>query len=150
MNTIPVALFSERASAEMVRARLSQASIPAELHDEAGLQRFWFVSRGEAGVRVEVPADQFERSEQLLVDWEAGDGVLSGAIHCPECRSMLIEYPQVTRKSVLTNIAMGLSSKVGLIEKEYYCQECHFTWPRDGRNTSPARANGAPFYFIRP
>src|SRR6266850_978422 len=148
MNRTSVALFNDRAKAAQIRERLAQAGISAEIH-QGRLEKLWFVNRAEAGVHLEVPSNQFERVEQLLVDWDATEGALHDAIHCPECRSLLVEYPQVTRKSVLTNVAMGLSAMLGLVEKEYYCQECHFTWPKEGKKPQPGRPNCAPYYFIR-
>jgi len=148
MNTIPVALFKGRAPAEPIRARLSEAGIPAEIHDELLLEKLWFVSKPKCCVRLEVPADQFEKGEQLLVEWDSKEGALHDAIHCPECGSLLVDYPQITRKSVMTNLAMGLAAELGLVEKQYYCQECHFTWPKEGKVPRPGRPNMAPYYFI--
>jgi|ERR1041385_581009 hypothetical protein len=148
MNRIPVALFTNRNVAEPIRARLTEAGIAAEIHDERGLERLWFVPKPKAAVRLDVPADQFERGEQLLVNWDSKEGALHDAIHCPECKSLLVQYPQLARKSVLTNLAMGLAAELGLIEKQYYCQECHFTWPKEGSVPRPGRPNMAPYYFI--
>jgi len=148
MNRIPVALFNSRTLAEPIQSRLSQAGIAAEIHDEPRLERLWFVSKPKAAVRLDVPSNQFERGEQLLVDWDAKEGALHDAIHCPECKSLLVEYPQIARRSVLTNLAMGLAAELGLVEKQYYCRECHFTWPREGKIPRPGRPNMAPYYFI--
>lgn len=148
MNRIPVALFNNRNLAEPIQSRLAQAGIGAEIHDEPGLERLWFISKPKAAVRLDVPANQFESSEQMLVDWDSKEGALHDAIHCPECKSLLVEYPQITRHSILTNLAMGLAAELGLVEKEYYCRECHFTWPREGRVPRPGRAHMAPYYFI--
>jgi len=149
MTRVPVALFNDRVPAEPIRDRLAQAGIAAEIHDEAGLEKLWFVPKTEALVRLEVPANQFEKGEQLLVEWDSQDGALHEAIHCPECKSLLVQYPQMTQKSVMTNVAMGLAAQFHLIEREYYCQECHFTWPREGKKARPSRPNCAPYYFIR-
>lgn len=148
MNTIPVALFRGREEAEPIQMRLNQAGIPAELHDELRFEKLWFVSKPNRCVRLEVPADQFEKGEQMLVNWDSQEGALHDAIHCPECGSLLVDYPQVTRKSVLTNLAMGLAAELGLVEKQYYCQECHFTWPKEGTVPRPGRPHMAPYYFI--
>ena len=50
--------------------------------------------------------------------------------------------------SLLTNLAMGLSAEVGLIERDYYCQQCHFTWPKEGPGPRRVRQHLAPHYFI--
>ena len=66
MERIRVALFSIRAEAYVIRQRLAQPGIEAELHDELGVARFWFVSRSAAGVRLEVAAAQAEQATQRL------------------------------------------------------------------------------------
>jgi hypothetical protein len=149
MNRIPIALFNDCAQAEPIQRRLAQAGIGAEIHDELRLEKLWFVSRPNCGVRLEVPAAQFERAEQMLVEWDASEGALHDAIHCPECKSLRVDYPQFTRKSLLTNLAMGVVANVGLMEKEYYCEDCHFTWPKEGAKPRRDRPNMAPYYFIQ-
>src|SRR5260221_5764787 len=109
MNRMSVALFSNRAKAEPIRQRMAQAGLPAEIHDELRMEKLWFVSKAEAGARVEVPAAQFERAEQFLLDWDAAEGALREAIKCPECRSLRVEYPQFARNSIMTNLGMGLA-----------------------------------------
>jgi hypothetical protein len=148
MNRIPVALFNERAGAEELGSRLRQAGVPAEIHDELRLEKLWFASKSSTGVRLEVPANQFERSAQLLIDWDIAGGALHGAIRCPECHSFRVHYPQFARHSLFTNLALGFLSTSGLIDKEYYCEDCHFTWPREGSRPRRARPHLAPHYFI--
>jgi hypothetical protein len=43
---------------------------------------------------------------------------------------------------------MGVVAKVGLMDKEYYCEDCHFTWPKEGTRPRRHRPNMAPYYFI--
>jgi hypothetical protein len=148
MSKISVAIFPNRAGAEPLRDRLAQFGIQAELHDELRLEKLWFVTKPQAGVRLEVPTQQFERAYQLLLDWDAAEGALRQAIRCPECKSMRVDYPQFTRKSLLPNIVMGLSAAVGLVEKDYYCEDCHYTWPKEGTKASVLRPHMAPYYFI--
>jgi hypothetical protein len=59
-----------------------------------------------------------------------------------------VDYPQFTRKSLLTNVAMGLIAELRLVEREYYCEDCHFTWPKEGNKRSAERPHIAPYYFI--
>jgi hypothetical protein len=143
-----VALFNDRPKAEPLRERLAQAGIPAEIHDELRLEKLWFACKTDCGVRLEVPASQFERAEDMLIEWDAKEGALRDAIHCPECGSLRVDYPQFTRKSLLTNLAMGVAANVGLMEKEYYCEDCHFTWPKVGTKPRRNRPHMAPYYFI--
>src|ERR1039457_6724780 len=92
MNRARVALFNDRAAAEPIRRRLLQAGIPAEIHEQLGLARLWFVSKRSAGVGVEVPGRLAETAHQLLRTWDNAEGALSGAIRCPECKSMRVDY----------------------------------------------------------
>src|SRR5689334_16886675 len=147
MNRIAIALFSDRAKAEPIQRRLRKEGIAAELHDELRLEKLWFVGKDHATVRLEVPTKQFERAEQLLIDWDASEGPTRDAIRCPECNSFRVDYPQFTRKSLLTNLAAGLAAEAGLMEKEYYCEDCHCIWPKDGKPRRQ-RPHMAPHYFI--
>jgi hypothetical protein len=138
MNTISIALFSHRSDAEPFQRRLSEAGIPGEIRDCASMN----------GAHIEVPADQFERAYKLMLDWDATEGGLPGAIRCPECRSLRVEYPQYTHKSALPNLLVGLLANIGAMRKEFYCHDCHFTWPKEGTKPSRVRPNMAPYYFI--
>ena len=148
MNRIPIALFSNRAQAEPIEQRLIAVGIAAETHDELRLEKLWFVPKNGAGLRLEVPADQFERAGQLLLDWDAAEGLMCEATRCPECKSLRVDYPQFAHNSMLTNLAVGLMTEVGLVEKDYYCQDCHYTWPKEGTQPRKNRPHMAPYYFI--
>ncbi len=145
---MPLALFSSRAKAEPIQQRLAAAGIPGEIHEELRLEKLWFVSRKSAGARIEVPADQFERAENLLLNWDAAEGALRDAIRCPECKSLRVEYPQAAHHSLLTNLGPGLLAQLGLVQRDYYCEDCHYTWPKEGTRARRQRPHEAPYYFI--
>ncbi len=140
-----MALFNSRAKAELIQHRLVRAGIEAQTAEKPRLARLWMVS--QAGVWVEVPAEQFERAEQLLLDWDGAEGALRDAIRCPECWSLRVLYPQFARHSVLTNLGLGMLSQFGLVERDYYCEDCHFAWPKEGPKAR-RRPHMAPYYFI--
>jgi len=140
---------SSRAAAEAISNRLVQAGLDARLSEGSWLQRQWFVRKGEAGISVEVPGDQFERAEKLLLAWDAAEGLLRDVIRCPECKSLRVQYPQFARHSSLTNVMLGLASALGIVEKEYYCENCHFTWPKEGTRSRRDQPELAPYYFIK-
>jgi predicted Zn-ribbon and HTH transcriptional regulator len=148
MNTIRVALFSSRTQAEPIQQRLAEAGIAAEIHEELGLQRFWFVSKRSAGARLEVAAKQLEQAKKLLSSWNITEGGLDHAIRCPQCKSLCVDYPQFAHNSVLTNMAAGLVAELGLVEKDYYCEQCHYTWPKEQTSPERKRLHMAPYYFI--
>lgn len=148
MNKIPVALYRDRAKAQLLQRRLVEAGFEATLNDKLRMRTLWFVSREKDDVRVEVPSEQFAPAENCLLDWGAAEGPLDGAIRCPECGSLRVQYPQYAQNSLLTNLAMGLLTELRAIEKDYYCEDCHFAWPRDGYRARRNRPHSAPFYFI--
>jgi hypothetical protein len=148
MNRIRVALFETPAQAEAVRARLVQAGVPAEIHDAPGLVRLWFVTRSAAGARLEVSVEHWEQATRLLDRWDGEEEALRWAIHCPECRSLQVDYPQFTDKSFLPNLAIGLIAELGLVEKAYYCEHCHWMWAKRSPRTRGQRAHLAPDYFL--
>ena len=42
-----------------------------------------------------------------------------------------LEYPQLTRKFLTPWLASVLFA-LKIFPKEFYCQDCHFTWPGEG------------------
>lgn len=148
MENMCVALFSNEQKAEPIRARLEKAGIHAKIPKGLELEKLWFVSKKQMGARIEVPGEEFERAEQMLLDWDETEGALREAIRCPECRSLRVGFPQAAQHSILTNLAMGVGAEVGLVEKDYYCEDCHFTWPRAGSRPRRDRPHMAPYYFI--
>src|ERR1700682_1534786 len=70
-------------------------------------------------------------SKKLMVEWEASDPEIGTAIRCPQCKSPRVEYPQLTRK-FLTPWLASILFALKIFPKEFYCQDCHFTWGKDG------------------
>lgn len=145
-NYVTIATFNDAAKAEPLKQRLEQAGIPALVQDDSMLERVWFVKEKLANVRVKVESRDYERALELLRQWDV-DGALRDAVRCPECKSPRVEYPQFTRKFFLPNL-VGLFASLGGTPKEFYCQDCHFTWPKEGKKLSVTRPNMAPYYFI--
>jgi hypothetical protein len=59
-----------------------------------------------------------------------------------------VEYPQFTRKSFIPNVLLGFAASIGMLEKDFYCQDCHYTWPKNAAKPVRARPHSAPSYFI--
>ena len=128
MNTITIATFNQVEPARPLQQRLENAGIHAVIRDESKLQNFVFESESLAGVRVAVSELDAERAGRLLAEWDAADHLLEQAVVCPECKSPQVEFPQITRK-FLTPALGGLLFKLHIAEKEFYCHNCHHTWP---------------------
>jgi hypothetical protein len=147
MSRTRIAFFSSRVDAEALCQALVRSGISARVQPEPLLGRLWFVPKAAAW-RLLVLPEQAEQAGKLLLNWEVSLASLNRAVRCPECNSPRVEYPQFTQKSLLTNLAMGLMAEVGLIERDYYCEDCHFTWPKEEAQPVRSRAHMAPNYFI--
>ena len=118
-----VATFNDREKAEKVKGKLVQAGIPAEVHDESKLQKFWFVSKPLAGEKVIVDEKDFDRACHTLEAKEQKEHLLEEEIRCPQCGSADVQYPQFTRKFMTTTMVEVLCF-LHLLDKEFYCKGC--------------------------
>jgi len=141
MKTMTVASFNERDQAQHLRERLAQAGIEAELFDESRLQKYWFLSKPHAAVKLRVEAPDFDRARELLNGLDEVENALHDAVRCPQCRSSRVEYPQFTRKFV-TPTFVEIFCFLHLMEREFYCEDCQFTWP-DHPVKNPAPWDGS-------
>jgi transposase-like protein len=89
------------------------------------------VKNHEACVTVDVDKRDYDKVCDLVRDWERGNGMMQNAVHCPQCGSPRIEYPQYTKKFVTPSFHLGLGIALGIIPKEFYCTECQYTWPSE-------------------
>lgn len=129
MNKVNVASFNELDDAEVVKQRLEKAGIHAEVYDESKLQRFWFLSEPFAGKKVRVSERDFDKAKEALDVLDAKEDVLNHAVRCPECGSPRVEYPAATKKFIGPTLVEIFATTVRAIDKEFYCENCHYTWP---------------------
>lgn len=148
MTRIRVALFPDHCAAEPARQRLAEVGIPARIHHEPGVARLWFVSTRNGGARLEVPAFYEEAAVKVLIEGDAATTLLGSAVRCPECGSLRVDYPQFTQKSLLTNLMLGVAAELRLLERDYYCEDCHCMWAKPEDKPRRARLHMAPNYFI--
>ena len=146
MSAIPLVHFMDAAKGVPLQRRLADAGISAQVRDTLYLEKLWFISKREAGARLEVSSKEFERACELLLEWDKEEA-LEGAVRCPHCRSFRVEYPQFTRKSFIPNVLLGFAATIGL-EKHFYFQDCHYTWPKNAGRPLRVRPHSAPSYFI--
>ena len=125
---VTIATFNEPAKAKELKARFQEAGVRADVHNEGPLQAVGFMSKPQANAKVLVEDSDFEQAQGLMIQWEETDPVIASAlIRCPQCGSSNIEYPQMTRK-FMTPAVVGLLCALKIIPKEFYCQDCHYTW----------------------
>jgi hypothetical protein len=125
MKTAIVATFNDREHAEPVLKHLSEAGLHAAVRDETRWQKA-HLSERLASVKIEVPENEFDAARAALKTCNPCE--LEQAVCCPECGSPDVDYPQVTRKFILPSLHT-LLFKLGIVEKEFYCNTCHATWP---------------------
>ena len=130
MEPVTILTFDEREQAEAACKRLEEAGFHPIVNDERKRQKHWLVSECLACCRVQVDKHEYARAEVLLEEWATlYPELLRGAVHCPECGSSEVEYPQFNRKFTLEPAVYALLTKVGLFEKKFYCHHCHYMWP---------------------
>lgn len=128
-QTMTVATFNDAAPAEALKDKLLEAGLHAEVLDESGTQALMgLTTQPRAHMRVRVRKAEFEQAEALLKEWDAKEGVMREAVRCPSCGSSRVEYPQFSRKAAYSAVVSVLAA-VHIVPREYYCQNCQFTWP---------------------
>lgn len=128
MKDMTIASFNQRDQAAQLAARLEKAGISCEVFDESKLQKYWFLSPPHAAVKLRVEAGDFDRARALLSGLDAIEDALHDAVRCPQCGSSRVEYPQFTRKFVTPSF-VEIFCFLHLLEREFYCEDCQFTWP---------------------
>jgi hypothetical protein len=130
MKSVPLASFNERDFAVRLCQQLERTGVAAVIHDESKLERFWFMSEPLAAFHVEVSQPDFLAARQRVQEWERSSDIMQRAVRCPECNSFRVEFPQIPRK-FLSPVVMGVLMLLKILPREYYCIDCHFTWPKE-------------------
>jgi predicted RNA-binding Zn-ribbon protein involved in translation (DUF1610 family) len=127
-QTLTIATFHEAPPAEALKDRFIEAGFHADMTDDAGAQRIFLLSpHPRANFHVHVRKEEFDVARQRLQEWEK-DGMLDEAVRCPQCGGSRIEYPQFSRRTA-ESMVFALLTAAHLIPREYYCEDCQFTWP---------------------
>jgi hypothetical protein len=128
MNPVTVATFNTQPAAEKVRDRLQSHGIPAKVSDQRAFQRIWFLAKPYGSVHLNVPKDNLQQTTELLADWQEHEEALSEALRCPQCGSLRVEYPQMTRKFALPTLIAHSLVLFGVMQHDFYCTECQHVW----------------------
>ena len=129
---VTIATFDEPAKAKHLKKRFDEAGVRADVHNEQA-QILAAGSDRHANAKVLVEEQDFGKANQLLTEWEGTDAQIAGAIRCPQCKSPRIQYPQLARKfPIMAWLHAAILFKLKIFPKEFYCEDCHYTWGRDG------------------
>ena len=128
---VTIATFDDPAKAKHLKKRLQDSGLKADVHNEGRLQAVATMSTPHANAKVLVEEEDFPAANKLMTEWEETDPDIGAAIRCPQCKSPRIEYPQMTRKFMTPWLA-SIMFALKIFPKEFYCQDCHFTWGKEG------------------
>lgn len=127
-QSFTVASFNTKAPADKLAARLREAGFKADVFDESGEQKWLLLNlEPKAHMRVRVPKEEADRALHTLKEWDAADGAMGEAVRCPQCGSSRIEYPQFSRRTLMSALPAAAAA-AGIIERQYYCEACGNTW----------------------
>ena len=137
---ISVASFDEHEEAQTLADRLLAEGFDATMQNDSA-EQFWkfYNMHPRAHCHVRVPKGVVDAALRRLSELDAAEGILKSAVRCPECRSSQVEYPQFSRGTIVGALP-SIAAAAGIIERQFYCSACHFTWPpaEDPVDTVPA------------
>lgn len=129
--------FDEIEPAEKLAERMREAGLTAEIRDDSGEQKWkMFNLSPRAHIQVVGPERDADIAFTKLTEWDKADGALAEAVRCPECGSTRIEYPQFSRRTIMGAWPAALAA-AGVIEKDFYCNSCQYTWPAEPPKPEP-------------
>lgn len=151
MEPVTILTFEEAEQAQAACKQLEHAGLHPIIEDDGKRQKRWLVGECHACYHVQVDKGEHALAQQILDAWgEAHAEILRDAMHCPECGSSEIEYPQYNRKFKLEPAVVAMLAKVGLVEKQFYCRHCQYMWPLSEKVDTPRDILGWPRKEERP
>ena len=126
---ISIASFDAIEPAQILAGRLSAEGIPAIADSDAAEQLLRFYNpHPRAHCHVLVPKANIATALQRIKELDESEGLLKSAVRCPQCHSSQVEFPQFSRNTIIGAMP-SIAAAAGLIDREFYCVACHFTWP---------------------
>jgi hypothetical protein len=125
---VKVAVFEESNEAQVLETFFKGKGIDARTYDDKILRLFLFLHPPRTTFRVQVRHGFFKYAMDLLETESNVSALLQKAIHCPDCGSLHVEYPQMTRKFFLPTLLLHLGIIFRVIKHECYCENCHCIW----------------------
>ena len=139
-----VAIFENADDGQKLEMDLKNKGFETRTYIDKLLQTFLFLCPPHATIRVEVRANDFKKVTYLLDHEPTTSVLLQGAIRCPSCGSLRVQYPQMTRRFLLPTLLLHLGIIFRVIAHQAYCESCHWLWsfPKT-RVSAPAKARSA-------
>jgi hypothetical protein len=121
-----VAVFENLTDGQALATQLNDHRLEARAYDDKAFRYFLFLRPPQITYRVQVRRNAAKAAAAFLAAQKPA--VLARAIHCPDCGSLQINYPQMTRRFILPTILLHLGIIFRIIHHQAYCEACHFTW----------------------
>lgn len=134
---VNVAVFEESSDAQVLEALFENKKIQARTYNDRIFRLFLFLRPPRVTFRVQVRHGFFKYAMDLMEAEPRASAVLQKAVHCPDCGSLRVEYPQMTRKFFLPTLMLHLGIIFRVIEHECYCENCHCIWNLPKKLASP-------------
>jgi hypothetical protein len=138
-----VAVFEQQASSKSLEIFLVNRGIEARTYDDRLFRYFLFLRPPKVTYRVQVRQNQLADVNDLLNS--EPPSILDAALHCPSCRSLRVNFPQMTRRFVLPTVLLHAGIIFRIIEHQCYCEHCHEMWP-----LSDVRSDVQPAHAVKP
>lgn len=123
-----IAAFEMREHAASLQQYLSAAGLNATLVDLTFEQPENAIPPDFARYQVHVPEPEGPLADTIVKGSEEGIALLQPAVHCPECGSLRILYPNIPR-NFLVSAVMRVMVKMRVLDGEYLCLSCQHEWP---------------------
>jgi hypothetical protein len=137
---VNVAVFEESNEAQILEDFFKNKGIEARTHNDKILQLLLFLCPPRATFRVQVRHGFLKYAMDLLDAEPDVTAILQKAVHCPDCGSLRVDYPQMTRKFFLPTLLLHLGIIFRVIEHECYCESCHYIWNLPPKLASPVQS----------
>jgi hypothetical protein len=134
-----VAVFEKSNEAQVLEAFFKNKRFETRTYNDKILRLFLFLCPPRATFRVQVRHGFYKFAMDLLEADPRMPAILQRAIHCPDCGSLRVEYPQMTRKFILPTLLLHLGIIFRVIEHECYCENCHCIWNLPAKLASPVQ-----------
>lgn len=125
---ISLAAYDSCQEAQEAQAALAERGIVSEISEKTALEYLWLVFRPRANIQLRVRTEDYGAALQGLRAKQEVPGKGVRAVACPDCGSFRVTYPQYAEESILPNIVGGIAAGIGLIERRYFCEHCHYSW----------------------
>lgn len=121
------AAFEKKQDAECLSHYLESCGVKSAVADLTVAQPENAIPAEFAKYQVLVAEGGENAALQATRDTEEGARLIAPAVHCPDCGSLNIIYPNYPR-NFLIPFLLRLLAKSHLVDGKYCCQACQFEW----------------------